>query len=198
MPGSITLITPQTDRQPPLVNRCSNPISVTCKMHHHFVANFQGFSHARQLVLTRTRRSCSRNFALGPRALVRAWLRSFFLFCNHGHSDDNEKGNPGAGSWIQCPRAEVSEWGGLMMPSAMSAGCTTRADVSFLRGAGITQDSLDPWWENRGFLGSIFLERKATGGQNSNELTFSDFPWPTGSSPNPWCSFWFLPHLVPD
>lgn len=85
MPGSITLITPQTDQQPPLVSCCSDPISVTCRMHCHFVADFQGFSHAKQLVLTRTRRHCFTNFALGPRTLGRATPGSPSWFCNRGH-----------------------------------------------------------------------------------------------------------------
>ena len=65
MPGSITLITPQTGQQPPLVNCCSNPISVTCRSHGHFVANFQGFSPAKQLILTRTKETLFYKLSFG-------------------------------------------------------------------------------------------------------------------------------------
>ena len=56
VPGSITLMTPQTDLQPPSERAYSHPISITCRMWPHFVAKFQGLSLVRELVLIGTRK----------------------------------------------------------------------------------------------------------------------------------------------
>lgn len=182
MPGSITLITPQTDLQPPLVKCCSNPISVTCRAHHHFVADFQGFSHAKQLVLTRTRRRCFTNFALGPRTLGRSRYGSSFR--NRGDSLGGVKRK----IQVQALESETSGFKAEPGCPRLAWGAANECmKLMFLFGG--RQASLEKFGslmerlkkeeeedDDINFLGRIFQEGKPTGGQYLNELTFSDFP----------------------